>query len=353
MTKNILITSINPGVGKTTFAFALALKLRQKGKKVGYFKPITDNTVDTDAHDAKTLLNMKEDVKTICPTMVSSYEYDMTDKQKEDIWSKIMGAYNKMIVNYDFLIIETCRRINYLAFLGLCSKALASKLDAGVLILTQGREVEDSDRIILGLDYFKTAKVPVLGAVMSLVPDQLFNHFKTVIVPTLEAKYKVDVLGLVPDRVTLAAPTVAELASTLNAKVLAAEKHMDKLIENYVIGAMQPESALKYFRRSMNKAVITGGDRPQLALAAMETSTSVIVLTGGILPPARVISTAEEKEIPILLVGVDTYSTSQLVSETPLYGKLHIEQADKLEAWAQILEEVDYKKILEKIDQKL
>lgn len=349
--KNLLITSINPGVGKTTFTFALALKFRQLGKNVGYFKPITDNTLDTDAQDAKNLLGMDEDVKLICPVMVSSYEYDMTETQRDEIYNKICTAYNEISKNYDFLLIETCRRINYLAFLNLSARDLAKDLDAGVIILTQGREVEDSDRILLGMQYFESVDVPIVGAIMSLVPDQLFNQFKSVIVPKLESKFGIDVLGLVPNRVNLAAPTVHEIASTLGAKVLAAADHMDNLVENFVIGAMQPETALKYFRRSMNKAVITGGDRPQLALAAMETSTSVIILTGGIHPSTMVISRAEEKGIPILLVGTDTYSASQMLSYTPIYGKIHVEQADKIDAWSKILEEVEYKTILKRLGQ--
>ncbi|MCY3410257.1 MAG: AAA family ATPase [Candidatus Heimdallarchaeota archaeon] len=350
MSKNLLITSINPGVGKTTITLALALKLRQKGKNVGYFKPITDRVEDSDAADAKSLLKMEEPVEIINPALVSSYEYDMTDKQRNEILDKIRAAYETIKKNYDFLLIETCRRINYLSFLELSSSELAQEFNADVLILAQGKEVEDSDRIILGMKYFSAANVTIVGSIMTLVPDQIFDHFKTVIVPKLEQKFGVDILGLVPDRITLAAPTVREVASAINAKILAGKNHLDKLIENYIVGAMQPEAALKYFRRSMNKAVITGGDRPQLIIAAMETSTSAVILTGGILPSARVIATAEEKGIPILLVQTDTFTTTQKVTESPIYGKLHVEQADKINAWAEILEEVDYKKILAKLE---
>ena len=349
MTSNLLITSVNPGVGKTTFTLALALKLRKEGINVGYFKPITDRTEDTDAAEAKILLKMKEDEKIINPCLVSSYEYDMTVEQRNEIMSKIKAAYMELKNNYDLLLIESCRRINYLSFLELSTKELALELDAKVLILTQGREVEDTDRILLGLNFFKSANIDVVGAIMSLVPDELFSHFKTIIVPTLEKKFGVEIFGLVPDRVNLAAPTVKEIASTINARILAGKDCLDKLVENYVVGAMQPEAALKYFRRSMNKAVITGGDRPQLALAAMETSTSALILTGGILPPARVLSAAEEKKIPVLLVTTDTYTTIRSVSETPIYGKLHIEQPEKLEAWSKILDEVDCEKIISKL----
>ncbi|MHA2091993.1 MAG: DRTGG domain-containing protein, partial [Candidatus Kariarchaeaceae archaeon] len=156
--------------------------------------------------------------------------------------------------------------------------------------------------------------------------------------------------GLVPDRLALVAPTVKELKEVLNAKILAGKQYLDKLVENYVVGAMEPESALKYFRRSINKAVITGGDRPQLAIAALETDTSALVLTGSIHPPARVLSKAEEVKVPVLLVTGDTYSTIKRLTETPLYGKIHTDQTEKIESWNEVLETVEYREILQALE---
>lgn len=347
---NLLITSINPGVGKTTFTLALALKLKSKGYKIGYFKPISDNYDDTDSEDAKELLQMEEDVKTICPTTVTPYEYDMPDEQVEQVKNAIMSAYNRIRPNYDFLIIEVSRKAAYLAYLNLSAKYLAKMLDAKVLILTEGRDVEDADRFIFGLNYFNAADVEVIGGIMTLVPYEILEHFKTVVVPRLEKVHKLSILGLVPNQGPLAAPTVQEICSKLDAKVLAGRDYLDNLVENYQIGAMSPEIALKYMRRVTQKAVITGGDRPQMALAALETDTSVIILTGSILPPAAVLSKAEEKGVPILLTASDTYSTIRSLTDQPIYGKLYLKQTEKIKAWNEILETVNYKKILELLE---
>ncbi len=347
--KNIFITSLNPGVGKTTFTLALALKLKDEGYNVGYFKPITDNINDTDAIDAKELLGMPENKEIINPVIVTAFEYDMPENHLESIKTKISDAYNQLIAKYDFLVIESCRKAAYLAYLKLSGKDLAEMFNAKVIIVTQGREIEDVDRIILGYDYFKASNIEVLGAIQTLVPDELLEHIRTIINPGLKKNHGICVLGLIPDRGTLAAPTVEEVASALGARVLAGSEYLNNLVENYVVGAMQPETALKYLRRSIRKAVITGGDRPQLAIAALETDTSAIILTGSILPPAQVLSKAEEKKVPILLVSGDTYSTIKTLTETPIYGKLHADQKEKLEAWNMILENVDYKKIIDKL----
>lgn len=49
------------------------------------------------------------------------------------------------------------------------------------------------------------------------------------------------------------------------------------MVEHLMIGAMDVDSALTYFRRKPNKAVITGGDRPDIQLAALETSTKCTI----------------------------------------------------------------------------
>ena len=343
--KNLFITSINPGVGKSTFTLALGLKLKEEGLNVGYFKPITDTTRDTDSKDAKELFDMKESLDIICPNIVSAFEYDMKGEQIEEIKASITKSFEQLNSSYDVLLIEGCRKVNYLAFLDLSSKELAEMCNAKVLLVSSGEEIEDTDRLILGKRYL--GKELLAGAVFSLVPDELLQHFKTMIIPRLREEKQITVFGVVPNRSHLVAPTVEEIKSTLNARILSGADHLDKLVEDYVVGAMEAESALRYFRKSINKAVITGGDRPQLALAAMETDTSVVILTGSILPPAGVLARSEEKEIPVLLVPDDTFHTVKKLTDLNIYGKLHTDQKDKIQAWNRIFDEVDYKGILQ------
>ncbi len=350
MTSNLFITSLSPGVGKTTFTLALALKIKKEGKRVGYFKPITDLEQDTDAVDAKELLEMKEDPSTICPALVSSYEYDMTEEQKDNIKKSILDAYNSMKSNYDIILIESCRMVHRLAFLGLSTKELAIMLDAKVLILSSGEEVVDADRLILTTQYLKAADIDVIGGILTLVPQELFGLFETAICPKLRDQHKINTFGLVPDRTTLVAPSVKEINEVLNAKVIAGEQYQHKLVENYMVGAMEPESALKYFRRSVNKAVITGGDRPQLAIAALETDTSVLILTGGLHPSQMVLAKAETSKVPVLLVAGDTYSTIKQLTANPVYGKIRADQKEKIDSWNEIFETVKYREILDALE---
>lgn len=346
MTSSLLITSIEAGIGKTTLTLALALRLKKEGKNVGYFKPITDSADDTDSKVAKETLGMSEPIELVCPATVTPFEYDMTDTQVEAVKKTIMDAYAKLKPNYDFLIIESCRNAHYLEFIGLGTKDLAPMLDAKVMLLAPGGKASRLDRLVCYFHLLKSANVPIVGAVISLVPDQLFQHFQTSLCPRLE-KQGIVSLGLIPDRSTLVAPTVELVAAVLNARVLAGKDYLGKLVAEYLVGAMHPEAALKYFRRSIDKAVITGGDRSDIALAAMETSTSALILTGSILPPASVLAKAEERQIPVLSVAADTFTTVKQLTSMKLHGKLHARQAEKLEAWDRIMDQLNWAAILE------
>jgi uncharacterized protein len=121
---------------------------------------------------------------------------------------------------------------------------------------------------------------------------------------------------------------------------------MNRIVEEVVVGTMTIESALSYLRRAPNKALVTGGDRSDMALTALETSTSVIIFTGGLYPDVRVLSRAEEKGVPVILVHEDTYSTLENLHS--VYRSIHPQNKDAIALVSQTIDKyIDWKKILE------
>jgi hypothetical protein len=94
---------------------------------------------------------------------------------------------------------------------------------------------------------------------------------------------------------------------------------------------------LKYFRKGQNMAVITGGDRTDIQLAALETSTQCLILTGQVRPHPDVISRAEDLEIPILSVDLDTLTTVEIVDNA--IGQVRIHEPRKLQFLYQTMSE--------------
>jgi hypothetical protein len=104
-----------------------------------------------------------------------------------------------------------------------------------------------------------------------------------------------------------------------------------------LVGAMGVESALSYFRRKPNKAVITGGDRADIQLAALETSTRCLILTGHLYPSPTVLNRAEELCVPVLLTKLDTLGTIEIIES--YFGKSRFQQPQKIERFSALLDQ--------------
>jgi BioD-like phosphotransacetylase family protein len=151
----------------------------------------------------------------------------------------------------------------------------------------------------------------------------------------------------VPDNRELTLPTVQEVVETLDAEILTMRDRLEGLVDGFLIGAMSPESAMSWLRRSIRRALITGGDRTDLILMALETKPSAVILTGNLYPPVGVLTKAEEKGVPVLLVPDDTYTT--VMKLEMLEGRIIPSPTStrKIQLTRQIVGEfVDWRKIL-------
>jgi hypothetical protein len=289
-------------------------RFRELGFRVGYFKPIgvglkevEGEPRDPDVHLMREILGLIEPLEVITPVTLGRRYLDEMDSC-EELERRILKAYEEVSGDKDILLIESPPDPELLICCGLDVPSLARRFKARVIFSVRGVDDEVAERIILYKEFFETRGVELLGAVLNFVPLQQLERMKGVISLVLKRR-GIEVLGVVPDKRELTMNTVEELRDILDAEVLAGWDKLDKLVDGYLVGAMTPESALNWLRRSVGCAFITGGDRTDLILTALETMPSVIILTGNIYPSIRVLSTAEERGIPILLVPYDTYST--------------------------------------------
>jgi len=163
---------------------------------------------------------------------------------------------------------------------------------------------------------------------ISDIPEDRFEEVKTTVQPYLEER-GIPVFGLLPRSALLRSVSVGELVSQLKAEVLCRADRLDLMVESLSIGAMNVNSALKYFRKGRNMAVVTGGDRTDIQLAALETSTQCLILTGQMPPSPAILSRAEDLEIPILSVDLDTLTTVEIVDRA--FGKVRVKEPVKVE----------------------
>ncbi len=231
------------------------------------------------------------------------------------------------------LVLEGGRSLREGYVAGLPPKKVVELVDAGVLAVIKYDDTLLVDRAMTAQNYFAKN---FLGVVINEVPKTQAEIVKDVIVPFL-TRHNIKVFGVLPKDQMLSAPSVRELAEGLRAEILCSAECSDELVEHMLVGAMGVESALSYFRRKPNKAVITGGDRADIQLAALETSTRCLILTGNIYPSPSVLNRAEELCVPVLLTKLDTLATIEIIEG--FFGKSRFQQPKKMERFTALLDE--------------
>jgi len=340
--------------GKTALCLGLFSKFQEMGFRVGYFKPVGQGLKmaygkrqDPDVILMKEVMGLREPLEDLSPLVLGKHYLDQEAGNCEEANRRVMEAYERVSREKDILLIESAPRIEFLTCCGLDVGRFSKDFNAGVVLSVKGEEDFVAERAILYKQFVEHKGGKILGVVLNLVPRQQIERMRGIVSPILE-RCGLDVLGIVPDQRELTLPTVQDVMDVLDAEVLAGKGKLDTLVDGFFIGAMSPESAMSWLRRGVGRALITGGDRTDLILMALETKPSVIVLTGNLYPTVWVLTTAEEKGIPILLVPDDTYST--VMNLELLDGRIlpSLTSTRKIQLTRQIVGEyVDCKRILD------
>jgi BioD-like phosphotransacetylase family protein len=294
-TRTLVISSVSERIGKTIVALGLALNFTGR---VGFYKPIRENLitingnlVEEDAYLMRHALDLEDE------SLLSPFPYNIL---KEATLEDVVCGLNRICEYKDAVLIEGTKDISTGFLHHISSIQLAQALNTEILLVTDVYSLDKVAMIKLLLD---DLDVPLKGVVLNQSKDSILENYIS--------KKGINVLGSIPFLKELKALHVYEITEDLGGEIIVAGR--DLPIENILIGAMTPESALKYFMRVPAKAVITGGDRADIQIAALSTPTSCLILTGGLYPSNQVIARAQELGISILLVHQDTLTTAERV----------------------------------------
>lgn len=340
---NLYITSIEPVSGKTALCVGIAQRMIRDGLSVGYMKPVSSQAhrvqgkiIDDDAVFVAQILGLKDDPELLAPVALTpeAVEEVLTGKSAVKWQQVLMDAFAKVSKGHDVIILEGggTLRDGYIVDLG--TPHVANLLKAPELVIL--RYLSNVQVMDDALTAQKRLGDSMLGVVINAVPKLHMQFVQEVITKALAAR-DIKTFGVIPQDRLLLSISVGEIAAALNGQVLCCPDKMQELVEHLMIGAMSVDSALTYFRRKPNKAVITGGDRPDIQLAALETSTKCLVLTGNIHPSPIILGRAEEVGVPVILVNYDTLSTVEIIER--FFGKTRFHQEKKLQRFVQMLDE--------------
>ena len=339
---SLYITGAERYSGKTATCLALGVRFQLDGYRIGYLKPLSlqpwrigNRITDEDAAFVKIIFNLPDEPWELSPVVITPefLRERLLNPNPEDLMEKVVEAFHKASQDKDILILEGGGSLREGYVVGLPTVGVVSRLGSQALVIAKYREdirmLDDvlSTQARLG-EFF-------CGILINRVPKDSSDFVNKIAIPFLEKK-KVKVFGVLPEERGLSALTVGELTTLLEAEVLTKYQRSEALVENLTVGAMTAEAALSRFRRSSNKAVITGGDRTDIQLAALETSTTCLILTGNLRPSPLVIKQAEEFGIAVLLVRTNTMETIEQIEK--FFGKTRLGQTAKLKQFQSLLD---------------
>jgi BioD-like phosphotransacetylase family protein len=316
--------------------------MQRDGFDVGYMKPVSTTArrtegrvADEDALFMAEALGLREALDVISPVTLLPHQVEriLSGEDRTDYAARLSKAFKEASQDKQAMLLEGGASVTEGSLVGLPATKVSQLLRAPALVVTKYA----SDLVV---DEVLGARVlhgeAMIGAVINAVPRQRMRFVQEVVKPFLEQR-GVEVFGILPQERLLLSISVNELADCLMGEILCRVDRADELVEYLMVGAMSVDSALTYFRRKPNKAVITGGDRPDIQLAALETSTKCLILTGNLRPSPIIMARAEEVGVPMILVKQDTLTAVEIIEQS--FGKTRFHQEKKVQRFQEMMEE--------------
>lgn len=337
--KYLCIASISGFSGKSLVTLGLGLILKEKGYKVGYIKPFgkipqkhEKRLIDADAEFMRKALDIQDPPEVVSPFVVTfEAQQNLLSGRSSDKFEDIKKAVES-IKDKDIVLVGGGADLYEGSAFGINTLKMIDHFNAATLIVDSWKGDSSIDSI-LGAKQLLADKLA--GVVINKVPQNALDYVEESVRPFLE-KMGIPVYASLNRDILLDSITVRQLNEILNGKVLCCEENLDNFIENFSIGAMDVDSAMKYFKRTPNKAVITGAHRADIQMAALETSTKCIILTGGLYSNEVITGKAKTSGIPIISVSDDTYSTVEKIESS--LGKIRIREEKKILKTKEIVE---------------
>lgn len=347
--KHLIIGSTEAYSGKSTLSVAIGSQLQAIGFQVGWGKPLASvdtfgyglDYADGDLSFVPRVLSLSAEDQP--PNLLSINSQTLVDRLRQESVEALEESLKHYWENVggDIALLEGPSTLEEGALFNLSLPEMATALDAPVLLVMQFNTRHMVDQLVAAQ---KRLGHSLLGVIVNEVSEQDMDLVTETIAPYLE-KQQIPVLAVLPQLPFLRGIRVSELVRYLDADVLCCDDHLDLVVESLKIGAMNVNSALRFFGQGTHQAVVTGGDRRDLQIAALETSTHCLILTGQIAPTKDVIALAKDKEVPVLSVATDTLSTVERIDS--LFGRVPLNNLDKVPLIKEILaKQVDIERLV-------
>ncbi len=307
----LVIASVRKSAGKTSVIVGLGKAL---GKKVGYAKPLGDRLLyskkrlwDHDTALMAGIFGLSEDPEQMGIGFDHSKLGFMYDE--EGMKKKLLEIATSAGKDKDVLFIEAGQDLSYGSSVHLDALSVAKTTGSKLVVVLGGEDSEILDDATFLKRQVNVSGIDFGGIIVNKSKNP--NDFKETSLQKLNGA-GIKVLGIIPYKEELTHFTVNYAAEELFAKVITGGMGLKSEVKTVFIGAMSASAALSHpLFQKPGKLIIVSGDRSDMVLAALDSGAVGIVLTNNIVPPTNIVSKADERNVPLLLVPYDTFETAK------------------------------------------
>ncbi len=348
--KRLLIGSPTAYCGKSAAILGLVPQVLKRGVSFAYGKPLSINLepsatvgLDLDVQFIVSALNLTE--QQIIPSALTLTAAELLSHLKSPAIAPLSPDAFEWEKETDLILLEGPSTLAEGRLFGLSLLQQAERTDASVLLVVRCQSLAVVDELLAAQDDLGDR---LCGVILNDVPQKFSAAVTESVIPFLEAN-RIQVFGQIPSHPLLRSISVKEVVKQLNAEVLCCGDRLNLMVEQLSIGAMNVNSALRYFNRASNMAVVTGGDRTDIQLAALESSTNCLILTGHFQPNSIVLSRAEDLEVPVLSVDLDTLTTVELLDKA--FAQARFSETIKVDCIQQLFKQhIDVDRLLNHLE---
>jgi len=290
--------------------------------------------VDEDAFRIAKILNLEESPAEICPVLLDRpYEEFLLLFREADavnaLKKKVQEAFKRVSAGKDVVLVEGVANYRVGKSVELCDFNISAMLNAEILMIAKYKNFVLDDIL-----YAKEHSSSSFKVIFNQVPRYKMAYMD--FVSSFLEERGVEVVGAIPQDDALAALSVGEICEAVGGRLIGRPSDEGILVEELLVGAMTPQSAITYFRRSRNAAVITGGDRSDLQALALEIpAIKCLVLTGGLEPPTIIKGAAVQRGKPLILAPDDTLTVVERLNKA--FGKARLHSEAKIKRMRELL----------------
>lgn len=327
MSKNLYISAVEPKSGISLVALGVMEFLVRNLVKVAVFRPIVNMKHNNNGEDEIIhLIAHHYNLDIPYPQMYAhTFEEARTlvaDKQNDRLLEEILDKYKSLEAEYDFVLcIGTDFESDSSAFEFELNVEIANNLSCPVLMIANAHEgsIESVVRSCrFAIESFEEKGSSILSIIVNKTPVNLQEKMLQALSEKLQKK--IELIYSIPFEETLDRPTMAEIVTALDAKVIYGENLLSRPISRFVIAAMNLRDYLPCIEN--NNLIITPIDRIDIILGTLAAYKSSnlpniggIVLTGYLEPDTllRNLLQGMEDLVPIIKVKEDTFTTAMKI----------------------------------------